>query len=208
MILPVVCGDNRLLRDDRHNVSTHEWSGKRLPKYIAFLRAINVSGRYVKMPDLTEYFERLGYQAVETFINTGNVMFESPAESAEQLAAEIETAIAPLLGFKSEIFVRTGAELQAILATAAGLVPEATNGEVNVAFLSAPLTALQETNLKGLISNVDQFLVQGREVYWICQVAQNASKFSNGVFEQKLKLRSTFRRVSMLIKLSEALAAV
>jgi uncharacterized protein (DUF1697 family) len=175
-----------------------------LPKYIAFLRAINVSGRYIKMNDLTEYFERLGYQEVETFINTGNVIFESPSPSADQLAKEIETALTPLLGFKSEIFVRTGADLQAILATAADLVPQATGGEVNVAFLSAPLTELQESNLMALVSKVDQFLVKGNEVYWICQVAQNASKFSNGVFEQKMKARSTFRRVSMLIKLLEA----
>jgi uncharacterized protein (DUF1697 family) len=176
-----------------------------LTKHIAFLRAINVGGRYIKMNELTEHFEGLGYQGVETFINTGNVIFESSAESTLQLAAEIETSIAPLLGFKSETFVRTGAELQAILATAADLMPQATAGEVNVAFLNAPLTELQEANLMALASKVDEFLVKGREVYWICQVAQNASKFSNGVFEQKLKMRSTFRRASMLIKLSEAL---
>jgi uncharacterized protein (DUF1697 family) len=179
-----------------------------LPKYIAFLRAINVSGRSIKMDALTEYFQQLGYQEVVTFINTGNVMFESSSGStAQQLAAEIETAIAPLMGFKSEVFVRTEPDLQAILATAAGLAPQLpSGGEVNVAFLGAPLTELQEKSLAALSSNVDEFLVQGSEVYWICRVAQNASKFSNGVFEQKLKLRSTFRRASMLIKLSEALA--
>lgn len=177
-----------------------------MPKYIAFLRAINVSGRYIKMDALTEYFEQLGYQAVETFINTGNVVFESPSDSAIALATEIETAIAPLLGFKSEVFVRTAAELQAILATAATFMPQVpTGGEVNVAFLNAPLTEVQAAALTALNSNVDEFQVQGSEVYWICRVAQNASKFSNGVFEQKLKLRSTFRRVSMLNKMSEEL---
>ncbi|NJM47838.1 MAG: DUF1697 domain-containing protein [Alkalinema sp. RU_4_3] len=176
-----------------------------MPKHIAFLRAINVGGRYIKMNELAEYFERLGYQGVETFINTGNVIFESSAESTVKLAEEIEAGIAPLLGFKSETFVRTGAELEAILAVAADLTPQATAGEVNVAFLNAPLTELQEANLMALASKVDEFLVKGTEVYWICQVAQNASKFSNGVFEQKLKMRSTFRRVSMLTQLSAAL---
>jgi uncharacterized protein (DUF1697 family) len=176
-----------------------------LPKHIAFLRAINVGGRHIKMNELTEYFERLGYQGVETFINSGNVIFESSAESTLKLAAEIEAGIAPLLGFKSETFVRTVAQLQGILAIAADLAPQATAGEVNVAFLNAPLTELQAANLMALASQVDQFLVKGNEVYWICQVAQNASKFSTGVFEQKLKLRSTFRRVSILTQLSAAM---
>jgi uncharacterized protein (DUF1697 family) len=197
---------HQFFHNHRHDVSAHEWSGKRLPKYIAFLRAINVSGRSIKMDALTEYFQQLGYQEVVTFITTGNVIFESPLPSTAQLAAEIEAAIAPLLGFKSEVFVRTEPDLQAILATAAGLAPQLpSGGEVNVAFLGAPLTELQEKSLAALSSNVDEFLVQGSEVYWICRVAQNASKFSNGVFEQKLKIRSTFRRASMLIKLAEAL---
>ncbi len=156
------------------------------------------------MDALTEHFQQLGYQEVMTFINTGNVMFESSAQTTTQLATAIETAIAPLLGFKSEVFVRTESDLQAILATAARLTPQLpSGGEANVAFLNVPLTELQAKSLAALSSHVDEFVVQGSEVYWICRVAQNASKFSNGVFEQKLKLRSTFRRVSMLTKLSE-----
>jgi uncharacterized protein (DUF1697 family) len=177
-----------------------------LPKYIAFLRAINVSGRYIKMALLAEHFKMLGYADVQTVINTGNVLFQSAARSTTDLALALEIKLEPLLGFKSAVFVRSGAEIQAILATAVGLaarVPE--GGELNVAFLAVPLTAVQVEALAGLKSPVDDFLVDGCEIYWICAVAQNESKFSNARLEQKLKLRSTLRRVSMLSKLPDAL---
>jgi uncharacterized protein (DUF1697 family) len=179
-----------------------------LPKYIAFLRAINVGGRQIKMADLAEHFKAIGYADVETVITTGNVIFDTESQSAEALALDIETKLEPLLGFKSEVFVRSAAEITTILAMAATLSPPIpANGELNVAFLSRSLTEAQATTLAGLANKMDQFVVQDREVYWICQVPQNASKFSNGVFEQKLKVRSTFRRVSMLTALPETFFA-
>ncbi len=179
-----------------------------MPKYIAFLRAINVGGRQVKMAELAEHFKAIGYADVETVLTTGNVIFDAESRPAAALALDMETKLEPLLGFKSEVFVRSAAEITAILAMAATLSPQVpTNGELNVAFLGLPLTEAQTTTLTGLSNKMDQFVVQGREVYWICQVPQNASKFSNGVFEQKLKVRSTFRRVSMLTALPETLFA-
>jgi uncharacterized protein (DUF1697 family) len=175
-----------------------------MPNYVAFLRAINVGGRFVKMPTLAEYFTTIGYPESKTFINTGNVLFHSASLSASKLADQIESDLAPLLGFKSEVFVRCDSELKAILVTAATFSQKIpSSGELNVAFLSAPLTKEQEMSLAELNSKVDDFIVDGSEIYWLCQVAQNASKFSNGVLERKLKLRSTLRRVTMLEKLSE-----
>jgi uncharacterized protein (DUF1697 family) len=179
-----------------------------LPKYIAFLRAINIGGRNIKMAELAEHFKTIGYADAETVIQTGNVIFDTESQSAEALAADIEAKLEPLLGFKSEVFVRSAAEITAILAQAATLSPQVpANGELNVAFLSAPLTEAQATTLEGLTTKMDQFVVQGHEVYWLCQANQSASKFSNGVFEQKLKLRSTFRRLSVLTALPETLFA-
>jgi uncharacterized protein (DUF1697 family) len=170
--------------------------------YVAFLSAINVSGRYIKMPVLADHFRSIGYPEVQTFINTGNVLFYSPAQSSSQLAEQIEINLEPLIGFKSEVFVRDRSAIEAILLTAAELSPKiAEGGEINIAFLSTPLIKEQESSLSRLSSSLDEFVVLGNEVYWICHTAQNESKFSNSVFERKLKLRSTFRRVSMLEKL-------
>jgi uncharacterized protein (DUF1697 family) len=182
-----------------------------MPKYVAFLRAINVGGRQVKMGPLAEHFQALGYGEVQTFLNTGNVIFQTPDSGpasdqtsdpfCAELAAEIETPLEPLLGFRAEVFVRDDRSLQAILATAAALQQPPNGGEINVALLKAPLTEVQALALSGLTSPMDTFLAQGSEVYWTCQVAQHGSKFSNALFERNLKLRSTLRRVTILKQL-------
>jgi uncharacterized protein (DUF1697 family) len=170
-----------------------------LVKYVAFLRAINVSGRNIKMAELAEHFRSLGYEQVETFIQTGNVIFESAVPSSSELAASIAAALEPLLGFKSEVFVRSIAELREISAQASTLLPKVpTNGELNIGLLAADLTAVQETALSALCGATDELMARGRTIYWVCQVAQNKSKISNGVLEQKLKLRTTLRRSTVV----------
>ena len=61
-----------------------------MTRYVAFLRAINVGGRRVKMHHLRELFESLGFSNVETFIASGNVIFDSPAEDTRKLEQRIE----------------------------------------------------------------------------------------------------------------------
>ncbi len=177
-----------------------------MPTAVAFLRAINVSGRFVRMAELTAHFESLGLADVSTYINSGNVLFTTRARDLPQLAARIERDLEPLIGFKSEVFLRTPAELHAIASTALShrsAVPE--SGEVNVAFLTTGLNPEQLNVLQGLRTDLDEFAHNGREVYWLCKGNQMDSKFSNALMERKLKLRCTFRRVSMLSKLSEQL---
>jgi uncharacterized protein (DUF1697 family) len=81
------------------------------------------------------------------------------------------------------------------------------SGEVNVAFLKAPLSPVQLAALQALRTELDEFAHSGREVYWLCKGSQMDSKFSNALMERRLQLRCTFRRVSMLVKLSAQLRA-
>jgi uncharacterized protein (DUF1697 family) len=68
-----------------------------MTRYIAFLRAINVGGHNVKMDYLRELFESLGYVNVQTFIASGNVIFDSPTEDARTLEKEIEDHLSSTL---------------------------------------------------------------------------------------------------------------
>jgi uncharacterized protein (DUF1697 family) len=175
---------------------------------VAFLRAINVSGRFIKMAELAAHFQSLGLADVSTYINSGNVLSTTRVRNFSQLAARIERDLEPLLGFKSEVFLRTPSEVHAIAATAQShrsAVPE--SGEVNVAFLAAPLDSEQSSALQSLRTDLDEFAHNGRGVYWLCKGNQMNSKFSNAVMERRLRIRCTFRRVSMLCKLSEQLHA-
>jgi len=60
-----------------------------MPKFIAFLRAINVGGHVVKMDQLRRFFEALGFANVETFIASGNVIFESKSKDPAALQRQI-----------------------------------------------------------------------------------------------------------------------
>jgi uncharacterized protein (DUF1697 family) len=61
-----------------------------MPRYFAFLRAIDVGGHVVKMEALRGHFEDLGFLAVETFIASGNVIFQSKSVKAAELEKKIE----------------------------------------------------------------------------------------------------------------------
>ncbi|MDP3084885.1 MAG: DUF1697 domain-containing protein [Rubrivivax sp.] len=170
-----------------------------MPTYVAFMRALNVSGRFIKMAELAAHYEALGHTQVSTFINSGNVIFNSRSGAAA-VQARTEAALAPLLGFSSEVFLRTPDELARIAERAAGLLVAAP--EVNVVFLKAALDAAQQQALQACQSEVDTLVADGRELYWSCAVRQSESRLSNAVLERRLKLRATVRRVSTVQQLA------
>jgi len=85
-----------------------------MPRFVALLRAINVGGHVVKMDRLRKIFESLGFSNVETFIASGNVVFESPATNPQTLEKQIESQLQKSLGYEVVTFIRSGSELAAI----------------------------------------------------------------------------------------------
>jgi uncharacterized protein (DUF1697 family) len=171
-------------------------------QFIAFLRAINVGGHTVKMDDLRRLFESLGFSAVETFIASGNVIFETGAKDAQALEKKIEQRLQDALGYEVATFVRTDAELADIanyqpfrpaeLETAAAL---------NIAFLAAALDDKSKRKLKALKTDIDDFHIHAREIYWLCRKKQSESTFSNAVLEKTIGRPSTLRGVNTVKKI-------
>src|ERR1700694_4608695 len=85
-----------------------------MPKYVAFLRAINVGGHTVKMDHLRNLFEAMGFSNVETFIASGNVIFDSKSRSTKTLEIKIERSLETNLGYKVATFIRSISELVAV----------------------------------------------------------------------------------------------
>ncbi len=174
-----------------------------MPRYIAFLRAINVGGHTVKMDYLRQLFESLGFSNVETFIASGNVVFESASKSAQSIERKIEDRLREALGYEVTTFIRTGAELAAIanhkpfrqsdLDSAAAL---------NIAFLANSPDDKSKQKLMGLRTEVDDFHIHGREIYWLCRRKQSDSTISNAVFEKTLGQRSTLRGANTVKKMA------
>ena len=174
---------------------------------IAFLRAINVGGRNVTMEQLRGLFEQLKFKQVETFIASGNVIFTANAGDASALERKIEAHLLKALGYEVKTFIRSEAEIAGI-ANYKPFRPAqlASAGALNIAFLGAPLNAAALNALMALKTEIDDFHVHGREVYWLCKKKQSESKFSNAVFEKRLKLRATFRGFNTLTRLADKLA--
>lgn len=174
-----------------------------MPRFVAFLRAINVGGHVVRMDALRGHFEAMGFGAVETFIASGNVIFESRARDAEAIEAKLEKGLEAALGYEVATFLRTPAELAAIAAHAPFPAARmAAARALNVAFLKEPLDAAGERALAALRTEVDDFHVHGREVWWLCEARQSESKFSNVRFERAVGVKATLRGIGTVRKLA------
>ena len=175
-----------------------------MTRYFAFLRAINVGGHTVKMDVLRQLFESMGFANVETFIASGNVIFETKSKNTETLEKQIETSLRKSLGYEVATFLRSDSELSAV----ADYQPFApakieSAAALNVAFLKNPLAEESIQKLTTLRTDIDDFHAHGREVYWLCRKKQSESTFSNAVFEKTLKLSSTLRGVNTIQKMAE-----
>lgn len=84
--------------------------------YIAFLRGMNVPGRSVKMVYLRELFRDMGFEAVRTYIQSGNVFFESGEDDRDKLSHLISTHLRETLGYEVVVCLRTVPELEALVA--------------------------------------------------------------------------------------------
>ncbi|MDB4885417.1 MAG: uncharacterized protein JWN79_855 [Gemmatimonadetes bacterium] len=175
-----------------------------MPRYVALLRAINVGGRVVKMDRLRQLFTELGYTDVQTFIASGNVMFDAPDRNVAALERAIEGHLRAALGYDVETFVRTAAEL----ATIASLEPFGADTDegrtVYVAFLREPPPASYLERLMSFQSGTDDFRVIARESYWSCTGRMSDSPY--GKAKPDRETVSTSRNMTTVRKLA-ALAA-
>ncbi|RKE18810.1 DUF1697 domain-containing protein [Streptomyces sp. TLI_171] len=108
--------------------------------YIAFLRAINVGGRTVKMDRLRELFAGLGLEGVRTYIQSGNVFFRTGETDRKALAERIGAALEEGLGYPVPVMLRTLEEVEAVVALDPFADVEVTEDKrLCVLFLSEPL---------------------------------------------------------------------
>lgn len=173
-----------------------------MPRYVALLRAINVGGRRVKMDHLRELFGALGFANVESFIASGNVIFDSD-EDTRTLERKIEDYLWESLGYEVATFVRTASELENI-SRYRPFDPSDSEAEGNllyIAFLHDTPSA--EEKLMTYRTEVDDFRVHAREVYWLCRKRMGEPPFSGATLERVLGTPATIRNSTTVRRLSE-----
>ena len=175
-----------------------------MPLCFAFLRAINVGGRHVKMDRLRRIFTDLDCDAVQTHIASGNVIFRTKKRNLDSLTATIEKALAQELGFDVPVFLRTADELIQVAEHKPFPVNQmARAAAFNVAFMAKRDDAADRVAVGGLVTDIDAFSVHGGEVYWLCQRKQSESKFSNVQLERALGRPATIRTLKTIRAMAE-----
>ncbi|MBI3402657.1 MAG: DUF1697 domain-containing protein [Acidobacteria bacterium] len=174
-----------------------------MPRYVALLRAINVGGHVVKMDQLRRLFEKAGFSGVETFIASGNVIFDTRATNGSALEKKIEMVLRGALGYDVSTFLRTDAEIARIAAHPPFPPLKLHDARtLNIGFLKARLDAASTRALMAFTSDVDDFHTHEREIYWLCRVGQSDSKFSNVKLEKAIGATCTFRNITTVTKLA------
>ena len=157
------------------------------------------------MDVLRKCFEALGHTRVETFIASGNVIFESRARNARTLEQAIERHLRESLGYDVATFLRSPAEV----AAAATYQPfpatelEAEGHGLYVGFLREPPAAEALAKLLARQTPVDEFRVHGRELYWLARQRMSESPFSGAVLEKLLGMPATMRNVTTVRKIAD-----
>jgi uncharacterized protein (DUF1697 family) len=169
---------------------------------VAFLKAINVGGHTVSMDRLRALFEGLGLQNVETFIASGNVVFESRARSLAGLERRIGQAVRAALGYAVPTFLRTAGEVAAVAARPPFPPTRiAGAGACNVGFLARAPGKRAAEALLALSTRSDELHLRGREIYWLSRTNLSASRLSYAAIERALGTEATFRGMNTITRL-------
>lgn len=172
--------------------------------YIALLRSINVSGhRLIKMSDLRQTLESIGLTGVQTYIQSGNVLFRS-LESAAVLGPSLEQEIERTFGFDVPVVIRTVAEMEQVVTSSP--FNSGTLGAGESLHVSLLREAPADKAVQGLLASPvdgDEFQIHGREVYLLFRQPSHKSKLSNGLIEQRLRVAATTRNWQTITKLLE-----
>ncbi|MEY2477237.1 MAG: hypothetical protein QOG87_2552 [Actinomycetota bacterium] len=171
-------------------------------RYAAMLRGINLGSRNrVAMPALRELFEALRFTDVETYVQSGNVVFSA---SSKPDAAGIATRIAKDLGVESPVIIRTASELGKLVR---GNPFTGDTGAFHVTLLGDKPKAADVAAIDGARFAPDEFAVVGRDVYLRCPKGYGVSKLGNAFWEKKLKTVATTRNWKTITALRDRTAS-
>lgn len=172
-----------------------------MPRFVAFLRGINIGGRTVKKDKLHEIFNSLGFENVSTFKQSGNVIFDTTTNRAEEINAKIEDKLGAALGYDVKVLLRTLEQLKAILTSEpfkgqkqegssflVTMLPNETSSFPLQLPLTIPKSTAQIISCKGL------------EVFSVTHGGGEGA-LPNPFVEAKLKVKTTTRNMNIIAEI-------
>lgn len=182
-------------------------------KYLALLRGINVGGNnIIKMSELKECFEEMGFSEVRTYIQSGNVIFQSEEKSTKRLTDQIEKALSKTFNYQAKVVVISEKQLKQVIEEAPkGFGEKKEKYRYDVIFIKPPMTAkkaLKETPVK---EGVDHTHAGKHAIYFSRLIAKiTSSRISRAVgtpVYQFMTIRN-WNTTTKLLKLIEELALI
>jgi uncharacterized protein (DUF1697 family) len=175
--------------------------------HIALLRAVNLAGKNsVSMADLRALAEKLGFQKVQSLLQSGNLVFAS-GPTGKRLESTLEAETSKKLGLKTDFFVRSAAEWQALIA-ANPFPAEAKKDPSHLVLLclkEVPAAGAL-ADLRAAIKGREHVEVDGRQAYAVYPDGIGRSKLTMLLIEKKLGTRGTGRNWNTVLKLAAAAA--
>ena len=176
--------------------------------YITMLSGVNLGNHFkISMDDLKSSYEALGFKKVRTYIQSGNVIFESGQSDIRKLAAIIKDKILKDFNFNVPVIIRDIHELK----ETTGKNPFMKNkgidhDKLHVTFLQEePVESIRE-KLNDINFLPDEFKLSGKDIYLYCPGGYGRTKLNNNFFERKLKMEATtrnWRTVNELLQIAE-----
>ena len=181
-----------------------EPGGRRDGAYVALLRGINVSGkRVLPMKNLVAMFVAAGCHEVESYIQSGNVVFHARPALVAKLPSAIAKAISGRFGFDVPIILRAARELHQVARNNPFVRAGAPLETLHVMFLAGRPAAARVARLQADRSPPDAFAVRGREIYLHCPHGFGRTRLTNDYFDTTLATTSTVRNWRTVLRLLE-----
>jgi len=173
-------------------------------RYVALLRGINVGGNtMISMAELKKSFESLGLKNVVSYVNSGNLAFDSKKASEANLVKKLESVIEKDFGKPVKVMVREQDAIGDILAANPYEGEFESHKEMHVLFLREALPKETVTALRDLAPKTERFTMKGREIFCHLPMGVADSFLGRGQFEKKLKISVTARNWRTVQKLAE-----
>lgn len=157
----------------------------------------------INMAELKESFAALGFGNVVSYINSGNLAFDTARTNETTLAEKIESAIETDFGKNVPVMVRDQKHIESVLANNPYAGEFDSHKEMHVLFMKSELSAEAKQKLSDAVPTGERFLAVGREIYCHLPMGVAKSYLGRGNFERMLKVSVTARNWRTVQKLAE-----
>lgn len=163
--------------------------------YISLLRGINVSGsNIIKMEALRKLYAELGFEAIQTYVQSGNVVFKAHCYSPAEVAGMIRTHLAERTGLNIPVLVMTVDCLQQIIKNNTfANEGKKDPAHLHVTFLATPPESYDLEALENKKAGSEEITVTEKAIYLYCPQGYGQTKLTNTFFEKRLNVAATTR---------------